>query len=157
MYLWDNPKIPKLWVVAWLPQRLKSLFFKFFSSLQVSFGWKKWILAYETNYSFLLVLAYSGPSTRRTPRIKWVDSWEKNDCDEFFWDWLLGEIKVIFPLHTLLIEQHVVNIYRREEKKRKRNRNTSCQFTFEGRSFKKCDVAVKPKNNVFIWFTFSWF
>ena len=27
----------------------------------------------------------------------------------------------------------------------------------EGRSFKKCDVAVKPKNNVFIWFTFTQF
>ena len=88
-----------------------------------------------TDYSFLLVSAYSGPSTRRTPRIKWVDSWEKNDCDEFFWDWLLGEIKVIFPLHTLLIEQHVVNIYSREEKKRKRNRNTSCQITFWAQEF----------------------
>ena len=32
----------------------------------------------------------------------------------------LGEIKVIFPLHTLLIEQHVVDIYSREREKREK-------------------------------------
>ena len=112
-----------------------------------SFNWRRW----SPNKTY---------GRSRTPRIKWVDSWEKNDCDEFFWDWLLGEIKVIFPLHTLLIEQHVVNIYIylvEREKREKEIEILVVRLHFERRSFKKCDVAVKPKNNVFIWFTFTRF